>query len=337
MLFRFARDHCARTLHVFLRTREAVAGRGSFAVMAERDDRVVIDLHGERAQRGVELDALESFIDQFRRALREFERHERSAIALKTGSPGAESRAATAFRLVRFRTGSGIATLEPVLPTVEEQLDTGDEPSPNRTLRGLVDAIESRDVPLQVLDALEGARRAVGKDGSFGVKTTSSPSSGVTRVVVDSATVAALRERQRELAEHERDLSIAGFLHLIELEDEARRVGVRTPDGVDWACTYDETLEPVVMRLLKSLVRVSGYGRRTGPASGRLNVDSIEAVPVPEQTEFFTDVPRPMNELLREQSVLAPQGLSALTDPEWGDDAEADERFLEALNLLDAR
>lgn len=297
---------------------------------------MIVDLHGERAPEGVDLDALEGFLDAFRRALREYARHQKAGIPLKAGKPGQSIRAAAAFRLVAFKIGSGILTLEPSgsAASDEAQLIEADESAAMQTLNGLVEAIEGDGIPGPVLDALESARRTMGSDGHFGIRSTSA--TRVLRTEITAATVKALRGAAEELDDLQREISIVGFLHLIEVEDDGRRVNVRATDGTDWACSYDVVLEEQITEMLRSIVRVEGTGRRTSATAGRMAIEKIEALPSAEQTELFTHEPRRLAVLLREQGIAGPQGLGKLSDPAWGDDEEADRRFLEAMALIDA-
>lgn len=299
--------------------------------MASRDPKIVLDLHGSRAARGVELDALEEFIEQFRRALREFARSQRGEMAARGGHPDAQDAAATAFRLVKFRTGSGVATLEPVPladdPDGESVLGLGDvESRASLTLRGLLDAVEGEEaVEPPVVEALASARKAIGPDGHFGIKRAGEKQ----RTVIDEARIEGLRRRNEDLAEEDRWLSVTGRLHFIEVDFPQRRVGVRAPDGTDWVCSYDETIKALVTTLIEKLVTVEGEGRKVSPKGGRLTVSRIEALPEYPQDELFTDEPVPLAQLRSTQGVEAPQGLAALIDPEWVDD-EAGQSYLEA-------
>jgi len=93
--------------------------------------RITLELHGSKAEGGVELDGLEGFIDQFRRALREFERtlSAREHEVGRTGQPGGRTRAATGFRLVHFRVENpGVAELEPLELTDPERQLVAAEP-----------------------------------------------------------------------------------------------------------------------------------------------------------------------------------------------------------------
>jgi hypothetical protein len=93
---------------------------------------VVLDLHGARAREGVDIDALESFLSHLRAALREYWRAGQGEIPRKGGRPAAREAAASAFRLVEFHTGSGIATLA---PTTASDVDGGDLPLDDRGRR----------------------------------------------------------------------------------------------------------------------------------------------------------------------------------------------------------
>lgn len=300
------------------------------------EQEVVVDLHGERAPRGVELDALEGFFDAFRRALREHARYATSRAPLKAGKPGPSIRAAAAFRVVGFRTGSGILTLEPLggAESDSEAMAIEDEPAALRNLNALMDAVEDNEVPATVVDALEAARRTMGRSGSFGIKSTSGTEVRSSRIT--AAKVKVLRDSTPSEDDLEREVSVVGLLHLIDVEEAGRRVNVRATDGTDWICVYESPFEEQVASMLSSIVRVRGVGRRTSPRAGRLAIHAVEPLPAMEQTDIFTGKPRMLASLLHEQGVQVPQGLAALSDPGWGDDDEADRRFLEAMNLIDA-
>src|SRR4051794_461726 len=97
------------------------------------DSQVTLTITGSRAQDGVSLSDFESFIDNFLAALRDYDRASRGEPTRKSGHPDKRAEAVTAFRLVAFTTGSGVATLEP------EQVATGDD-----------DRLPVGDVPLSL-------------------------------------------------------------------------------------------------------------------------------------------------------------------------------------------
>jgi hypothetical protein len=127
------------------------------------EPKVVLDLHGTRAQVGVDIDAFEVFLRHFRAALREYDRSLRGTLARRGGHPDARDLAASSFRLIGFQVGSGIATLTPARPIESEDAnlpldDSGGDLSMS-TLMGLVSAIESdAGLPEPVVEALDSAR-----------------------------------------------------------------------------------------------------------------------------------------------------------------------------------
>ncbi len=284
---------------------------------------VLLDLHGTKATRGVDLDAFQSFLEHFRRALREYERARSASEPVgRTGRPTVRSELLTGFRLVRFREGSGQAALEPVEQYIGEA--TIGEPAPTRNLRALLRAVEDGLLPPLVADALDRARKGMGDDGVFGVVLRSQPGK---RVEIDANTIRRLEgtgpsDSEPTMAE----LTVSGFLHLIEVYDPVH-VAIRAADGTEWRCEYDAFLEGKVLSLVKSRVWATGIGRRTGLKSGVMILHEIQALPHFEPTPLWSDEPRSADELAIERGITGPQGLRALEDPEWEDD-ERERAFL---------
>lgn len=291
---------------------------------------IVIDLHGSKARRGVDLDGLQLFLENFRRTLREFERvSSRRSPVPRTGRPDTAAGLASAFRLIRFEVGSGIATLEPAAPAAgSSQLPLPDVASAaTANLEGLLEAIDGRgELDDSVLDALEGSRRALGDDGSFGVCVASRG-----RSVVDAESLQRLRKQVQCLTDE--PLTVSGRVHLIEIE-EPSKVAIRATDGTDWICVYRPELEPRVLGLVKQLVWARGTGARTSTGRGRMQLETIDPVPVHVQATLFSERQREATELANEQGVAGPQGLASTTDPEWADD-EAGDRFLSFVMATD--
>jgi hypothetical protein len=297
--------------------------------MAKVDSKVVLDLHGARAIQGVDIDALETFLEHFRAALREFYRAgQAGAISRKGGRPHAKDAAASAFRLVRFRTGSGIAELAPSLPRPDDELalaDTGEELSMT-TLRQLMAAVhEERPLPDPVWEELSSARRAMGEDGSFGVRLRQEQRR---KLLIDEARLQRLKPSDVQSVDS--PVRIIGRLHMIEADPPNRRVGVRAQDGVDWTCSYPDRLHPLVTQLVERLVRLDGIGRRMSAATGRCQVEDLEAIPEYSQDALFSDDPPSVARLQADQGIDRPQGLESLVGADWNDE-EADDRFLEAV------
>lgn len=297
--------------------------------MAEEPRRsVTLKLEGSKAKRGVALATFETFIDQFLTALRYHYRATGAEPAKKTGHPTTKEELVTAFRLVGFRTGSGIAVLEPETEE-EEETELGNVPTlALANLTSLLDAVDSRE-PLDgaVITALEGARKALGVAGRFSVTMRDADAPAPRVVALDETLMGELRPEREEAAE--RVQTISGSLHAIDLEPD--KVGIRTATGVDWSCRYPPELEEVVKSLIGSRVWVRGVGGLSSARSGSLTIDELHVIPEHEQTALFTHETVPLEDLLTRQALRAtPQGLRAVTDPEWEDSDESD-RFLEAI------
>jgi hypothetical protein len=302
--------------------------------MDPADQSVIIDLHGSKAVRGVELDGFQRWVDHFRRALRDFERSRstRQEPVKRTGTPGRVSDISTAFRLVHFKRGSGIAKLEPIdVPASDEQLGVAQEPPALQNLKSLVEAVKAERVDSSVVDALEDARKAVGDDGHYGIRFAADPNG---RTPIDRETVERLHAAAsaNEPEPEARPVSVIGLLHLIEVESP-ERVAIRDRDGRDWVCTFEPDLEQRVLSLVKSIVWAKGTGEHTSGKAGRMHLADIEVVPQHKQSALFTFERVPADELDARQGVSAPQGLAATVDPEWADD-EQDRAYL-ALVLGD--
>lgn len=274
---------------------------------------------------GVSLSDFESFIEHFLRALREFDRSIRHEPQKKPGRPERRAKLITAFRLIRFEPGSGVATIEPV---VDEETDDpplfADVPPSLSNLRLLTAAIEEgQPLSEDVIDALDRARRAAGEDGSIGLLV---PGDGVRETRIDRRVIESLPKTSAPIAAEV--TSVSGRLHLVDLEPD--RIAIRTSDGVEWVCSYPEALEQKILRLIGEIVWVTGSGRLSTPKKGTMQLDGIAPVFSGEQTALFTRGPVPMGELLARGGIEGPQGLEALADDEWiGDDA--DEAYIAAL------
>ena len=293
---------------------------------------VILDLHGARAAEGIEIDALEAFLQYFRGALREHARAGEGAVPRKGGRPSARESAAAGFRLVEFSTGSSIATLAPSLTSSSDddelKLDGTGEGLAMTTLRGLLEgAVDGREgLSGQVVEALVSARWALGENGSFGVEIAGNRE--LPRVVFDEKRMERL-QRPSEPDSADAVVTVTGRLHMVEADLPNRRVGIRAQDGVDWTCTYPDHLHPLVTTLVERLVRTNGMGRRHTVAAGRLRIERLDPIPEHEQEAFFTVEPISVTQLRAEQGIEWPQGLDALVDDTWEDDEES-RLFLEA-------
>src|SRR5450755_2480296 len=223
------------------------------------DQQITLTIKGARAERGVSLSDFESFIESFLGALRDYDRAGRGQPTRKSGHPDRRAEAVTAFVLVGFQTGSGIATIEPEIVAAEDdQLPMEDIPLSLATLRALAgDLAAERPIPEPVIDALGKACRAVGADGSVSIDL---PGVIGRPIVVDGR----LLERMalaNEANGHDEVSSASGRLHLLDLEPD--RLGIRTASGVEWSCRYPEALEDRAKSLLDRIVWVAGSGRLT--------------------------------------------------------------------------
>jgi hypothetical protein len=288
-------------------------------------NRVTLRIEGSRAVSGVGLSDFESFIKHFLRALRVFHRSLRREPAKKPGRPDRHEELVTAFRLVRFEPGSGVATIEPIADQAADDAALFDDVPPALSnLRSLTSAIEEeRALSEDVIDALDRARRTAGDDGSIDLLL---PGDGVRQTRIDKETIDSLP--RTTVSAPAEVTSVSGRLHLIDLEPD--RIAIRASDGVEWECRYPEEFEDEVRRLIGEIVRASGKGRLTTPQRGRMELDRIEPAMSGEQTTLFTREPIPMSELLERSGITGPQGLDALASEDWvGDDA--DEAYLAAM------
>jgi hypothetical protein len=289
------------------------------------DRKITLTIKGTRAQRGVSLSDFESFIDSFLGALRDYDRAGRGEPARKSGHPDRRAEAVTAFRLVEFQTGSGVATIEPELVgTEDDQLPVDEMPLSLTILQALADDLAAeRPVPEPVLDALGKACRAVGADGSVSIDL---PDATTGPLLVDGGLLARVALANNGDGHDEIVRSASGRLHLLDLEPD--RLGIRTANGVEWSCRYPEALEQHVKNLLDRIVWVEGSGRLSSPLRGSMMIERIEPVDM-EQSALFTTVPVDEKDLLARQGITAPQGLESLSDLEWDD--ETDDAYLAAL------
>lgn len=208
----------------------------------------------------------------------------------------------------------------------DHQLDLDDAPLALSTLAALVADVAARHaIPDDVLDDLDRARRSCGDDGAIALELPPSITSP-RRVTIDREVIE--RIKQPRPADRSAVIAISGRLYCVNLEPD--RLAIRTPDGVEWACRYNENLEGSVRSLLGEVVWASGEGRSSSALRGTMRITSIQLAVRERETEFFVhEHPQP-HQLLRSQGVSEPQGLDRLDAQEWAGD-EADERYLAAM------
>lgn len=293
-------------------------------MMDAANTQITLTIRGSRAQRGVSLSDFESFVDSFLAALRDYDRADRGQPTRTSGHPNRRAEAVTAFTLVGFQTGSGVATIEPeFLADDDETLATSDAPLSLLTLQALADDLASeRTLPPPVLEALGKACRAVGADGSLSIDL---PGRDAGAVVIDRALLDRVAISDR-VAPPEQVNTISGRLHLLDVDPD--RLGIHTATGAEWSCRYPDTLENQVKGLVGRIVWATGQGQITTAGRGTMDIERIHAVDF-EQSELFTTTPVEIDELLAHQHISSPQGLQTFADPAWDD--ETDEAYLATL------
>jgi len=300
---------------------------------ADDDHKVIIELTGSKAQHGMPLASFEQFIENFRRALIDYDRQKVGKPTRRAGNLNVREQIVTAFRLTAVRPGSTILELEPIPRDEVEQLDDpeqealpGAELLSTITLRALLDDVEQdAELDPSITESLSEARRSLGANGRIAVRGHREPKH---RVVIDETRIRQLEQRARR--PQPRTLTVSGRLHRIELEPD--KVGVRSPAGVDWTCRYPSDLEATVKALLDTVVTVRGVGYQSTAQRGSLDIDAIQAVPQFEQTAFFTEEPVPLEELMAQQGLEVRHGPISIAP---GDLTEQELRdFVEAVNAL---
>lgn len=309
------------------RYQEVSSGRGG---QISDQNQIKLRLEGSRAAHGIALSSFESFIENFLSAVRAYARDRAGAEGRKPGRPEAQFSAVAAFRLVEFREGSAIATVEPDLGAYSDETDAlvDVEPLQVSNLRSLLSDLEQeRPLPETVYVPLGKAIRAAGDDGILSVESDSE----AFRPLSGSVTIDSFRlERIRAVSEAPPTpviSSISGRLHQVDFEPD--KLAIRASDGVDWVCEYPAGLEQRVETLVNRLVEASGSGRLESPTRGKMELDSIQAIEQGIQGGLFSGEPISDRDLAEAQGITKPQGLDTFAAPEWTD---ADEEYLAALN-----
>ncbi|MHB1538355.1 MAG: hypothetical protein ACYCUM_06960 [Solirubrobacteraceae bacterium] len=291
------------------------------------DKQITLTIEGERAQRGVNLSDFENFIESFLGALRDYDRARRGELTRKPGRLERRAQAVTAFSLVRFEPGSGIATIEVerLAEPEDEELPLDEVPVALENLRALADDLDrATELPRDVTSALQAACRAVGQDGSIRIDFPQSIRAEPARIDLPSLA----RFDGLSAPVEERTQSVSGRLHILDIEPD--RLAIRTASGIDWTCAYPAELESKITQLIDSSVWAEGAGHMTGSQRGSMTIARIEPVEQGAQSPLFTDEPIADAMLLASQGIAGPQGLAQLADPEW-DDA-TDSAYLAALS-----
>ncbi len=294
----------------------------TLTTMKQMPDVIELRLQGEKVADGIALLDLQRFLQHFVGALRGFDRVQRAKPAIKSGHPARRDEEVAGFRLVDARRGSAVLRLEPDIPADDAtHFDAGGPALDNLTqlTRAFADG---RQVDGDVADSLEQARRSVGANSGT-IELRLPERLDLPRVILDRERIDRARSAPRVAESVSR---ISGRLHLIDLEPD--RVGVRSPQGVDWTCEFHESLKDTVKHLIDEIVIVEGEGELTTSKTGRMVVDAIRRAVDHEQPALFTSEWVDPREVAASQAVSSPQGLSVLADTEWGHDEE-DDRFLD--------
>lgn len=298
--------------------------------MTQESDAITLRLEGSRAEHGVSLSDFENFIDSFLGALRDFDRYGRSAPTKKSGRPEKRAEVVTAFRLVKFQPGSGIATIEPDLVETPEDSEVmvDAEPLPVVNLRALLGSVEAeKDLPPPVTDSLEKACRTLGSDGSIRVDLPrpANEEKLPKGVVIDIERLQRIRKAVKPEPAQE-VTAISGRLHQVDFEPD--KLAIRASDGIDWISEYPEELEPQIEMMVNKLVWAEGTGHLQSPRRGTMKLTSIRQIDQGVQTDFFSHDRVPDEQLEAELGITEAQGIEAIAGAEWTD---ADDAYLAAL------
>ena len=181
------------------------------------DERIVLRLTGSEADHGLPWANLAAFVDNIRRALRDYDRQRQGARTGREGRPAAREDLVTAFRLVSFKPGSAIMELEPIAapPTVDDAQTALPEVEKLavENLRAFIDSIESNDDVLDpsITEAVEEARRELGDDGRIEI-TVGRSRRPRKRTVIDARRIAVLEARAQRKTP--RLMTVTGRLHI---------------------------------------------------------------------------------------------------------------------------
>lgn len=232
------------------------------------DRRIQVVLRGSRTTEGaVDFDALLSFGEAFRKALRALVRSRAGLPAVQPGQPGADVREASSLRLIGLRSGSAVLEFEPtdVRLVADPVVDA---------LQALADGLVGREaLEPSVVDFLHDAVQSLGDRSSIGMRVP-----GRQSVEFDDASLGLLTEPTAVVDSIEMHGTVDGWLHAVDIDpDEVR---IRDTSGRDWSCHYPEELERRVRELIGMVVRASGTICTTGTRT-RLELTGLEPVELP--------------------------------------------------------
>lgn len=254
----------------------------------DANDRAPVQIHleGENVGEGeIGLDALAGFIDGFQATLRRL-------VQLRLGKPPAvgrlpeQLRQALDLRLVGF--GKGSATLL-VRPGAEDTWGSPGASAMEELGRRVADPESQWDEG--TTEALEQARRSLGKGGRFTVQ-----GEGM-RANVDEKVIARLRSRAAQVMPEVGERTVIGWLHMADVQPN--EVVVKTAHGVEWRCHFPPEMKPRIIELLDQVVVVEGPGRAKD-RTGELTIERIRSsVPEAYQMTIGGDFEAVIDERLR--------------------------------------
>lgn len=243
-------------------------------------------MDGENVGEGeVRLDALAGFIEGFQATLRRLVQR-RLGKRPAVGRLPEQLRQAVDIRLVGF--GKGSATLL-VKPGSE---DTWGSPAAG-ALEELGRRIEEPESEWDegTTDALEQARRSLGKGGRFTVQGES------VRANVDEDLITRLRDRAAHEMPEVAERTVVGWLHMADVQPN--EVIVKTALGIEWRCHFTSVMKPRVLELLDQVVVVEGPGAARD-RTGELSIERIRpSLPDAYQLTIGGDIEAVIDERLR--------------------------------------
>jgi hypothetical protein len=286
------------------------------------DGRIELVLTGSRTSEGaVEFDALLSFGDAFRKALRALVRSRSGLPAVQPGQPGADIREASSLRLTGLRAGSTVLELESLDPRIvaDPAIDA---------LQALVDGLAGEQaLEAPVIDLLRDAVQSLGERSSVGMSVPGRPP-----VEFDESRLGSLVGRAAPAGTAETRGSVDGWLHAVDIDpDEVR---IRDAAGRDWSCHYPQNLEMHVRGLIGRVVRASGTIRTAGTRS-RIELAGIQPVELPAGVVGGgrRSADEVLAEAMADSSLSAPQSLASLAS-DVDATAEEEAAFEEALRAI---
>jgi hypothetical protein len=281
-------------------------------------------LEGSEAEDGLSLGALGAFVNEFRGALRDFDRASRAERTKRGGHPTSREELVTSFRLVGYTRGSAILELEAYAPPTaapEQEVLEDVETIALNNLRSLISALATEDEPVDqaVVEYVDAARKTLGENGQIKIEVSGRKKRAIT---IDDRRVEQLHHRVRKYAAGTQ--TVSGRLHAIDLEPD--QVRIRTAQGVDWICKYPADKESTVTELVGSIVWARGPGQLQSGKLGRLTIEEIHPLHEFEQSELFVESVKVEELAAKAES----RGLQSIV-PDDATDDEVDS-FLEALD-----